>query len=276
MRIPTTATLLVLISLCASAAASPQKTSSSASIDLATGVLAKSESSLGLFQVAHGLGGGVMLGSYTLPWATSLLAKGSIVPNAFVKLELFHHRGLSAAIKTSLFWARLNDIDGDNLKVRSLVWPTRFFLNQDFSPRWATTLEFTSVYVRASGEGLANNDTRVHGVAVASNAHVGVIQRVRVWRQLALWVRFRSLLAHSPVLADAQSSLSETARIRVQARANSAELRSGYAVMSGVHWQWRRFSVLAGVGYGTWILPWIDLPVGKNSISGELDLSYRF
>ena len=59
------------------------------------------------------------------------------------------------------------------------------------------------------------------------------------------------------------------------ARAQNVEPGSA-RVVAGLHFHWPFLSLTAAGGYGTWFLPWIYLPVGESTASGELDVYFRF
>jgi hypothetical protein len=245
-------------------------------VDLGTATLGHFDMTAGPFAAAVGLYDRAMIGTYTLPWIASAAAPGSVVPNVFAKVRLFSDDSLSASLSTSIFYARLEDGGGQELKIRAWILPVRALFEATWRERFSTTLEFTSVYASLTGDQLIEAGTRVQGLALARSFQTGVIQRWRANDTLSLWGRARLLLGHSPLVAEANSQVSESVRVTVQARANAAELSSGVAAVGGIHLQWPRYAMSAGAGYGTWFLPGIYLPVGDNTVIGEFDFYFRF
>ena len=254
----------------------PQVRTSSADVDLGTATPGHLRGTVGLSSATLGLSDHVLLGTYVAPWLIAAFFDDSIAPNAFARVEFLRTKGFSASLSSSLFYARLGDVDSDGLKARALIWPLRAHAAYRWHHRHATTLELGTVYSSITGDSPGQNDTRVHGVAIARSSHLGIIQRMRLTKRLSIWGRMRFLLGHSPVKADAQSDLSESLRVHVEARANASELSSGVAGVAGVHLEWKRFALTAGAGYGTWFLPAIYLPVGQNAPIGELKFYFRF
>jgi hypothetical protein len=278
MRIQTTTGLLILLlSLPAGWSQAQERPQTEAvEVDLGTATLDHLDVTLGPFGLAGGLSNRAMLGTYTLPWMVGLAAPGSVVPNAFGKIRLFDRHGASASVSTGLFYARLERSEHQDLDLRAWIWPVRTLWQLEWRERFSTTVELTSVFASLTGDRLSESGTRVYGVAVAQSGYAGLIQRWRATDRLSVWGRFRVLLGHSPVVAEADSQLSESVRVNVQARASAAELTSGVAGVGGVHLQWSRWAMSVGAGYGTWFLPGIYLPVGENTAIGEFDLYYRF
>jgi hypothetical protein len=89
------------------------------SIDFGAEILRHLELSAGLFELGLGLWDRLMVGTDTLPWFAWTLADGSVIPNVFFKAKVFAYRSFSVALRSGIFYARLNDIDGDHLKVRA-------------------------------------------------------------------------------------------------------------------------------------------------------------
>lgn len=270
---------LLLLSLATSSVAQAEEQSqriSSADIDLGTATFDHLEVALGLFSTTLGLGDRFMVGTYHLPWLVALLVPNSVAPNIFAKAEVYRQGAFSASLSSSLFYARLGDVDGDGLEARAFIWPIRAMLSARWMSRYSTSLELTTVYSSLRGDHPAENDTRIHGVAIARSAHIGVFQRIRISQRLTLWGRLRMLMGHSPLLAEADATFSETMNVNIQARANTAELSSGAAAVFGAHLEWSRFALTIGMGYGTWFLPGIYLPIGQHAPIGELNFYVRF
>ncbi len=239
-------------------------------------VLGHLEASVGLMEVSIGLWDRIMIGTDTLPWMVGFFAKGSLVANGFVKAKLFDHRKFSLGLRTGVFNIDLNDLDKDGLNLQALVVPTRLYLAADWTKKWTTSLELAAVYASMTGNGLADKDVRVFGVAVASNIHGGLVQRYRWRKWITLWARMRILLNHLPVRVEAHTNLSDIARLNLSAKANASELSSGVAGTVGTLFSMKRTNLRMGVGYGTWFLPWIALPVGTNIPFADFELSWRF
>jgi hypothetical protein len=245
-------------------------------IDLGTATLGHREVGLGPFGAAIGGFDRVQIGTRTLPWFVGLVAPGSIVPNGYVKVRLLTLGPWSMAVESALFYARLRNLAGDGVNLRAWIWPTRALLERQITRRWAVNLELTGVFSEVAGSALIDTDTSVEGVALARTVYAGVLPRYRLKPWISLWGRVRVLVGHSPVVARAESQLSERTRMEVEVRADAAELSSGAAAVAGVHLHgsWVSFNLAAG--YGTWFIPWFYLPVTQGTFIGEVDLTFRF
>lgn len=256
-----------------SAGAQPR---SSADIDLGTATLGQGEVAVGPTKGAIGAFDWLMIGSYTVPWAIAFLDRGSAVPNAFGKLELARFERVSVSARSALFYLHFDDLDRDGLNARAIISNNRASLAGRLSPRLGATAEINAVFVRAAADRPSDQDTEVHGVALANTVHVAGLLRYRLRRRFTLWSRARLVILHDPVVVEGGASLSPDSRLEIRARANAAELATVGSVMIGGLYTWRSMSVRLGVGYGHWVLPWIGLPVGHRLVSGDFDLYWRF
>lgn len=268
----------------------------SADIDLGTAVLNHGQVAAGPFHVAAGLYDRVTVGTYTLPWVAAAVTSSltddstiSIAPNASVRMRLFggdanidngisrsDRLQFSGAVDARLFYARFGDIDGDGLQLRALIAPIRLLMGLDWSRRHDTTVEFGGVYSSLTGEHVEEGDTWIHGLAIAHSFHAGVTHRLRLARSLSVWARVRTLLGHAPVRASFETRLSDDVDLDIQARANAAELSTGFTGTAGIHLGATRYGLTAGVGYGTWFVPGLYLPVSQNLPFAEFNVYFRF
>ncbi len=257
----------------------------SADIDLGPAVLDHGDIAAGPFIVAAGLFDRVTVGTYTLPWLVAAASPAftddsttSIAPNVFGRIHLSGHENssFSVSIDAALFYGRLGDIDGDGLKLRALAIPMRLLIGKNWNRRHDTTLELAAVYSQLTGEHSLEGDTWVNGLALAHSSHIGATHRLRLTRGFSVWARARTLIGHAPVRASFDSELSEDLDLNVEARANAAELSSGFTGSAGIHLGEHRWGLTAGAGWGTWFVPGLRLPVSRSLPFAEFNVYWRF
>lgn len=247
-----------------------------AEIDLGTGTLDAGELSLGPVRIQGGITDWLTAGTYPVPWGVSLIDPASRSANGFAKAEVLRRGRWSASMRSGAVYARLDDIDGDGLGARAWLFPSSARLGARLTGEWAVAAELTWVYARIAASRLQEADPVIAGVAIANSAHGGLVVRYALSRRLTLWARARVLLGHTPVLATGGMRLSRAARLEVRARAEAADLSTTGAATAGLLATLDRFNVRFGLGYGHWIVPMVELPVGESLPSVDLDLYWRF
>jgi hypothetical protein len=245
-------------------------------IDLGTATLGHLEVAAGPLRLALGLFDRLQIGTYPPGYALGVVMPGSFVASAFAKVRIFQHDEWSASVRTALFHGRLGQVGKERVRLRGWLWPTRLVLATEWNREFATSLELTGVYAALNGETSVNTTGELRGIAMARALHAGFIPRLRLHRWLTVFLRNRMLVGHWPVVIRADSQFSDTTRASIDARANAAELTSGFASVAGLHLHWPFLSITVAGGYGTWFIPLIDLPIGDARWIAEFDIYFRF
>ena len=84
------------------------------------------------------------------------------------------------------------------------------------------------------------------------------------------------LIGYSPIRGSARTTLQDGTVVEIQAATNTKELSSGKAAVVGVYFDFDHITASLGVGYGTWFIPGLLLPVGHHIPIAELDFHVRF
>lgn len=262
--------LVCLLSAPAAAERAP-----SAEVDLGAASLERRELSIGLMRAQYGATDWLTAGSYTLPWGLMIADPASLIANAFARAAAPVTDELSASLQVGLVWAHLDDIDRDGLDARVQLVNANGRVSAALSDRWAITGELTWVFAQVTAERLDETDAEIAGVAIANTGHASIGARYRRSPRLTLWARARVLIDHAPVIAEGAAQISARTRIEARARANGADLSTTGSAMIGALATFGRLNLRVGVGYGHWIVPMIELPVGQNLPSVDLDLYWR-
>lgn len=257
--------------------------SPSVDIDLGTATLGHLETGLGPFAYSLGLFDRLMLGSYTMPWMAAAVVPtvtagnvDALMPNLFAKAEVIEHNPFRASVSASLFYLRIGNIDDNSFEIGALLIPIRGLLSVEWDPFHSTILELATVQSALGGALSVGGILDVDANVEARSTHAGLTHRIRLSDGVALWGRVRTLLGNAMVRASFSGSLSDYVEVDGDARANTAELSSGFTGSAGLHLGHTRYGLKAGAGYGTWFMPGIYIPIGRNLPFLEFNLYFRF
>jgi hypothetical protein len=235
------------------------------------------EVSLGVFKAEAGLPGGLMIGTYVPTWVVGPLLDTTI-PTAFVKLRDPFEGPLTASIRAGVIYfdgaslaSKLTENEGS--KAGLLVAPFEAALSARYSPWVSQSLLLTYVYV--SAQGAEASDTGIRGAAGVSNLSISTLLEVRLTRVVALTLLARILAHQGNAHVTAQFSRgSTTIDADLGARPRRQEL-VGCAV-PGIAFSWEYINLHLGLGYGTWWLPVVELPLTTPQIIPDFDFYVRF
>ena len=135
------------------------------------------------------------------------------------------------------------------------------------------SLLFTYVFVSAGGA--EPSDASIRGAAGVSNFSLSTLLEVRVTRVLALTLLARVLLHQGSAHVTAHfSERSTTIDADLGARPRSQEFVA--CAIPGVAFSWEHVNLHLGLGYGTWWLPVVELPLTTPQIIPDLSFYVRF
>lgn len=216
------------------------------------------------------------VGFVLAPLAIGVIWPGSTAPNLFLRVQLLGGEHWAVAVQTQPTFIRFHDASRNGLHVRLWALPARLVGHRRIGDRWTIAGEVGGVYAVAEGSRLRGSAARVFGAAASRSAYVGMRPYLRLLPWLTVWARARALLWHMPLRGNAVTELNNGTRVEVEAQATGSELREGLSATLGAHLTVGRVIVSAGVGYGTWFLPWLLMPYGDVRPFGELELHVRF
>lgn len=235
------------------------------------------EASVGPFKAELGLPGGFMLGTYLPPWVIGP-AVGAMVPTGFVKVRDPFDGPVAVSLRSGFMYFNGTSLasraaETEGAKAALWVLPLELAISSRFSELYSQSLLVT--FVHAFADGSETGNTSIHGAAATNNFSVSTLLELRVSRIVALTLLGRLLLHQGTARVSGnytEGSTSVDADLGARPR--------GYPFMAcavpGVAFSWKHINLNAGVGYGTWWLPIVELPLTSAQIVPELSFYIRF
>jgi len=191
-----------------------------------------------------------------------------LVPNAHVKVQLLDKAPVWVAVLAAIYWAEIqsSDLSGNLLDV-----PLTLYVTVQPMERFYVHLEGTYVFARLFGTGSITN-ADVGGVAAARAVQTGLMLQYRLTRIFSLTAtgRVQVHVTDVPFNGSSQIDPLTTATVRGQIVPG---VQYPWEVIGGVAVLWKYFHLIAGVGYGNYFVPGLDVANPKKTVVPDLSLS---
>lgn len=229
---------------------------------------------LGVFHLDFGVFDNLMVGTHTVPWLIGMA-------NARVKWRLIHAGGLALSVGLSAFRLDLKSLQRfrqADLESTGIAWlvPAEAYASYRLTPE--LMLNFGAVVTSVSVQGKYSREQFEGAAAVTNGQWVGSLE----WR----WLEGLALIAQARWLvfqvaeggASATEQIDEFTRVEVHgsARSHALEVKDAMSLTASLQVILGSFNLKAGVGYGNWSLPLINLVVPRKTPIAEFDLFLRF
>ena len=230
---------------------------------------------LGLLKTDLGVIDELLVGTYPLPWLAFPLLK-TTVPNAYVKVRSPWAGPLTLALGGSFTYinakalAQLADKNADG---SALSLTGEFDASYRFDERFSLSLGLDYARLRAVG-GADEDAGSVEGATTGHTISTRALGEWRLNRVFALTLLLRYLIYRAPVKVEATSS-TPALTVASDLSAESTAQRRLTAV-AGVSFEWERWELNVGAGYGVFYLPVMGLASGKAWPVVDLAFAYRF
>ncbi|HET7546097.1 MAG TPA: hypothetical protein VFK05_39785 [Polyangiaceae bacterium] len=235
----------------------------------------RGRASVGLLKTDLGVIDELLIGTYPLPWLAFPLLK-TTVPNVYLKARGPWSGPFALALGGSLTYinakalAQLADKDADG---SALSFTGEFDASYRFDERFSLSLGFDYARLRAFG-GAGDHTGSVEGAAMGHTFSTRALGEWRLSRVFALSLLFRYLIYQSPYKVDATS---DTPALTVTSDLSAeSTLQKHFTLVPGVSFEWQRWELNVGVGYGVFYLPVLGLASGRNWPVIDLAFAYRF
>jgi len=235
----------------------------------------KGRATVGLLKTDLGLIDQVTIGTYPLPWLAFPLLD-STVPNVYAKARSPWSSPLTLAVAGSFLFvdgkaiAKLAD---KSASASAISTTAEFDASYRFDDRFSLSLGFDYAHLRAIGA----KDDEATSIEGASSGHTYSVRALGEWRLtrvFALSLLFRYLIYQSPISVDSESSTS--AVTVVSDLSAESTIQKHFTLVPGVSFEWERWELNAGVGYGVFYLPALGLASAKSWPVVDLGFGYRF
>jgi len=229
--------------------------------------------SVGLLKTDLGVIDQITVGTYPLPWLAFPLLK-TTVPNVYVKVRSPWSSPFQLALGASAMYVNAKALAqlADTTATASAVSTTASLdASYRFDERFSLSLGLDYARLRAIG---ADESAEVEGASTGHTYSTRLLGEWRLTRVFALGLLFRYLLYQSPYSADGTSTsdaVTVTSDLSIESTAQKR-----FTIVPGVSFEWERWELNAGVGYGVFYLPVLGLASAKAWPVVDLAFAYRF
>ncbi len=238
-------------------------------------VLDKGEWEIGPFRANVGALEQLQFGTYFLP----LLI---LAPSLEAKLLLFQNERFAVSVRPSVFYADLSflhrfyGIGSSDTNIKMWVVPVEGYVSAIIRSRFTLTASLVFTGVRGSGR---YDPEDFKGTAAASNLQAGLGFEWRINRVTALLFQSRFFALQQvggagTVTVDVDDATD--AYITASGAPVFADVDQGYSFSASALLSFAHFNLRAGMGYGNYNLPGINLVVPERIFFPEFDLFWRF
>lgn len=228
---------------------------------------------VGLLKTDLGIIDQIMVGTYPLPWLLFPVLK-TPVPNVFVKARTPWSGPLTLALGGSITYVNakaLAQLPDSNVHASAVSTTASFDTSYRLDERFSLSLGFDYAHLNVIG---GEEAADVEGASTAHTYSTRLLGEWRLSRVFAVTLLFRYLMFQTPISADGTSnsgSVTITSDLSVE-----PTVQKRFTVVPGVSFQWERWELNAGVGYGVFYLPVFGLATGKAWPVADLAFAYRF
>lgn len=244
-------------------------------IDYTAHSLTGGEVRLGLFEQNVGVHRYVQLGTETLPWVAGVFLR-KVMPNLNVKVGLLRTRALDLSLRGAAFYAYLDTAGVDSagradLFIASSSLYTSVRLTRRFSLHTEATLAWLSAGARVDARDLA-----VQGTGVGNSLQLGAMLETRLNKIVAITVRGRLQPYASSAVVRSHSRAGEATQLDVDAQVSTRGAPVPAVLIAGLALSWEHVNLQFGMGYGSFFLPSLGIPVPGFRIVPDGSLFVRF
>jgi hypothetical protein len=231
----------------------------------------KHQVKLGVLSFDYGILDGLSVGTDPPAWAARATLS-VVVPNLHLKAALVRRERFWITGQVAAYYASLTKSDSAEGSLVAL--PLSLFGSFYVRPRIGLHGEATYNVVTAFGTGDISRAS-VSGGAVGRTFQIGAMGEYRLSRVVAFTLRGRVQAYTGPVAFNADSGVGGNSRVTIDARQTPADAHP-WMVVAGATFLWKHVYLSAGVGYGNYFLPGIDIAVPGYTIVPDGSLSFVF
>lgn len=218
---------------------------------------------VGPLKLELGLIDEVTIGTYVPPWFAFTLA-GAPAPNVYLKVRDGGSGPLTLALRGGFLYldgrqlAKLAGVDASG-SVMALLGEVDASLRVNSRVHVSLGVDYT--HVAAVGRSTAVV-TSVEGALTADTVHTRLFGQWQLTRVFGLTLLLRYYAYQGPVQADIDAEVGG-ATIDADLSGVPVNGRQRFAAVPGVSFDWSRWELHAGVGYGAFPLPGVGLPTRR-------------
>jgi hypothetical protein len=233
--------------------------------------------SIGLYDVQLGIIDEVTIGTYIEPWFVFPFFRAPI-PTAFVKVRDWFHGPVALSLRATWIYISATALAeglgrGDEVSAAVVILPLEAAVSLQAGSR--LTQSFSLTWLISQADGSQSSSTSVAGAVSGSQLSLSALSEYKITDWFFLTLQARMLLAQSNVRARVkaeQGSTSIDADIGLDA--DYGHLVA--CVIPGIALRGHHLNFELGVGYGSWWLPIVGLPLPSTGPVPVLNFYVRF
>jgi len=239
--------------------------------------LSGGEFSLGLYDLAIGIIDEVTVGTYIAPWFTFPFVD-TPVPTAFVKVRDWFHGPVALSLRATGIYISATALaqglgQGDDVTAAVWILPLEAAVSLEADSR--LTQSFSLTWLITQADTSRSSSTSVAGAVTGSQLSLSSLSEYKLTDWFSVTLQARILLAQSNVRARVQAEQGSTA---IDA---DIGLEADYGhvvacVIPGIALRGRHLNFELGLGYGSWWLPIVGLPLPRTGPVPVLNFYVRF
>jgi hypothetical protein len=239
--------------------------------------LSAGEFSVGFFDLEAGLIDELTIGTYIAPWFVFPVLDAPI-PTGFVKLRDWFHGPVAGSLRATFIYVSATALsaglgEGSIIDADAIVVPLEAAASVQLGKRFTQSLALTYVLTHAGGSQASS--TSIAGAATASQLSLSALSEFRLTRVFALTLLARVLVARSNLRARVQGTQGST-MIDADIGVSTDYGRLVACVVPGIALHGTHLNFELGLGYGSWWLPIVELPLPFQGPVPELNFYVKF
>ncbi len=191
-----------------------------------------------------------------------------LVPNLHVKVIAYQRDRLWLTGQAAVYYATVSKNGADGT-----IWavPLTAFASYQFDQRWWLHGDVTYNIVWGTGAGDLSQTT-LGGAAATRNVQVGAIGQFNIRPTIAITLMGRLQAYTSRLALSGSTNPDAFTSVSVDARINPRNDHP-WEIVPGVSFMWQRIRLSAGVGYGNYFLPGMDIALTERGIVPQASFS---
>jgi hypothetical protein len=222
---------------------------------------------LGILAFDYGIIDRLSVGTDPPAWAARAVFP-VFIPNLHFKGIVWDRERYQIAVQVAGYYARLDD---DSSSGHLLAVPVSLFASRRMQERWWLHGEGTYNFVQAIGAGNIK-DADLNGNVATRTVQLGAMVEFRVRPWIALTASARYQIYSGPLAFSGDSMLDPYTTVNVDGQA-TPRVEHPWQAIAGVAFLWKWVHLAAGVGYGYYFVPGMDIAYPKETIIPDLSAS---
>jgi hypothetical protein len=222
---------------------------------------------IGLLAFEYGIIDRLSVGTDPPAWAARAVVS-VLLPNLHFKGVLLERERYQLALQLAGYYAHLVD---NTASGHLIAVPVSLFASYRLQERWWIHPEVTYNFVQAFGAGNIRN-ADVNGNIATRTVQLAAMLEFRIKPWLALLGSGRYQVYSGPLAISGNSMVDDHTTVNVDGQV-TPRVEHPWQAVAGVAFLWKYVHLSAGVGYGYYFLPGMDIAYPKKTIVPDLSLA---